>query len=553
MNNTPAFELGAIDTRIKELVNYARERGGEDRSVLFRNLIDLFLTGKAPQKQPTRSQLIDVIEALIPHVEADSRRTVAELLARMSNPPVDLATCLAKDEPEVVGELLKSAAFDETDIIEIISQTGRDHHQAIASRQDLSANVWIALARAVPKANRMEKKSSLSLWSEDLGTQKASEKTIATVTELHKKDAENTDEAEKTNIASSNTAIKPERAADAPDRQVASLRILRTDKDLISERIENANSSDIHDTNLAMSPNLTTEKTKPSASNSAVKDIARLVDISPDTWSWRSDRDGIVLEISPNGAHLFLSTQSPVGENILGMLALSNKIGHPVSRAFQRRSAIHDAPIALEYTSEADRHWTLEAVPLFNPNNGVFEGYDGFLSRVIASEKDSYSFESIQEDAANLFLDDHGNNGLSKTPVITNENIDRTRTPAPASLDINTINKTDDTKTSMAATAEKMMAETAANAVKDVLTETLASMLQSSTSEQSGAQSRSKPAQADPTSMSEVKATLHLLEEAIATLANTDTDGGNVTSRLQSEIATACIRSLKEQLDLKNI
>lgn len=549
MNNTSAFELGAIDTRIKELVNYARERGGEDRSVLFRNLIDLFLTGKAPQKQPTRNQLIDVIEALIPHVEIDSRRTVAELLARMSNPPLDLAICLAKDEADVVGELLKSEAFDETDIIEIISQTGRDHHQAIASRQDLSANVWIALARAAPKANRTEKKSSLALWSEDLGAKKAIENTTATITELHKKSAENIDSALQADTAELDASTKTEHAVSSSDRQVASLRILRTDKDLISERIENAKASDIHGTNLTMAPGAKPEETQPSTNNVASSDVTYLVDSSPDTWSWRSDRDGTVLEISPNGSRYFVSTQSPVGANILNMLALSNKIGHPVSRAFQRRSAIHDAPIVLEHTSEYDRYWTLEAVPLFSSNNGIFEGYEGILSRVIASEKDNYNIDSSPEEATSLFLDDHDKSAPADIPVITNENIDRTVTPAPASID--TVNKTANETAPTVANTEKMMAETAANAVKDVLTETLASMLQS-TPGQSSALTQNQSTQTGSEPMSEIKATLHLLEEAIATLANTDNDSSNVTSRLQSEIATACIRSLKEQLDLKD-
>ncbi|MEX0300686.1 MAG: hypothetical protein AB3N28_16545, partial [Kordiimonas sp.] len=84
MNKASAFDMNALDSRIRELVAYARERDGEDRTTLFRNLVDLFLTGKAPQKDPTRSQLLDVLEALVPHVDADSRRTVADLVANMS-------------------------------------------------------------------------------------------------------------------------------------------------------------------------------------------------------------------------------------------------------------------------------------------------------------------------------------------------------------------------------------------------------------------------------------------------------------------------------------
>ncbi|MBL4639517.1 MAG: hypothetical protein JKY57_03195 [Kordiimonadaceae bacterium] len=97
MNKVSAFDVNALDNRIKELVAYARERDGEDRTVLFRNLVDLFLTGKAPKKGPTRAQLLDVLEALVPHVDTESRRTVSELIASMSKPPIDLALRLCLD------------------------------------------------------------------------------------------------------------------------------------------------------------------------------------------------------------------------------------------------------------------------------------------------------------------------------------------------------------------------------------------------------------------------------------------------------------------------
>ncbi|MBL4839141.1 MAG: hypothetical protein JKY34_16375, partial [Kordiimonadaceae bacterium] len=54
MDKVSAFDMNALDNRIKELVAFARERDGEDRTILFRNLVDLFLTDKAPQKSPTR-------------------------------------------------------------------------------------------------------------------------------------------------------------------------------------------------------------------------------------------------------------------------------------------------------------------------------------------------------------------------------------------------------------------------------------------------------------------------------------------------------------------
>ena len=544
MSNASAFELDALDTRIKELVTYARERGGEDRSLLFRNLVDLFLTGKAPQKQPTRQQLIDVIEALIPHVEEENRRTASELLAHMSAPPVDLALCLAKDDPKVVGELLNSQAFDEDHIIEIIAHTGRDHHQAIASRNDLSANVWIALARAVPKADLDATQPSLSLWSEDLGTRTEPAQHGATVMQLHPEQTEENkpdDHSASWNMSEqSDTPAAQAQDEERQTRQAASLRILRTDKDLISERIENAkdNASIIeearheneavdHSAAIAQAP-VSSENEPPHKS-----------------WSWRSDRDGMVAGVSMGYDVYFPNGPQLEGLSILDMLSLNTKLGHPVSRAFQRRSTIHDAPITLDSADEDHRHWTLDAKPIFSPSGGTFEGYEGRLSSVVAEEKDKYEISNIEKGASPVFLEEQDPTTQKNMPhtAITDENIDRTRTPAPAAQ--STADATTQQSQSPLASAESMMAETAANAVKDVLAETLSSMLQS-TQPQKPAKSDAEP---EPTS--EIAATLQLLEDAIAKLAETKANGGSAPARLQAEIATACLRSLKEQLDIE--
>lgn len=172
--------LTALDGRIQELVTYARARDGEDRTALYRNLIDLFLTGKAPTKEPTRTQLLDVIEALLPHVDQDTRRTVAELLINIAKPPMDLIMRIVTDNALIVTELLRKAPFDEDQAIAVIESTGRAHHQELATRNDLSANVWISLARAAPSIEST-KDASNALWSGDLGIAKKT----ATVTELH--------------------------------------------------------------------------------------------------------------------------------------------------------------------------------------------------------------------------------------------------------------------------------------------------------------------------------------------------------------------------------
>lgn len=145
--------MSGLDARIENLMNYAESRGGGDRTILFRNLIDLFLTSQAPVRQPMRRQLIALLSSLLKDVDPDTRRTAADLVAGIASPPLDLATALACDESaDLVERLLLKTPFDEEALMIIINRTTKAHHQILASRTDLSANVWIALARAAPSA-----------------------------------------------------------------------------------------------------------------------------------------------------------------------------------------------------------------------------------------------------------------------------------------------------------------------------------------------------------------------------------------------------------------
>ncbi len=583
MGNASAFELDALDTRIKELVAYARERDGEDRTLLFRNLVDLFLTGKAPIKQPTRDQLLDVIEAMVPHVEPDVRRTVAELVANLSTPPLDLAYRLAKDRPHIVGDLLLSTAFTEDDIIELIARTGRDHHHVIASRSDLSANVWIALARAAPAAPPFDNQSTLALWRDDLGAMHGDE-TIMPFRRSEKHQAGNPEHAattqggqtpkavreasqtpettSKTDQASADEAPASQaaRQPSTPDskednRHAAQLRILRTDKDLIADRLEK--SGEKMQTGTVLSEQVSVPIPSDTPERKPVALPSR-----PGSWSWQSDRDGLVANISNNGALLFDRSRSLVGGSILDMLGLQSKLGHPVSRAFQRRSTIHDAPIALENDDIKLRFWTLEATPIFSANGGTFEGYDGVMTPVSAHEQPSLDLPGPQASVAPdnsleaaLFIEPAASEQQPKAnrQTIIDENIDRTAVPAPAStsappkiapaLPSSSLTDTSPNSPSM---ADKPLANIAAEVLKDLIGDSVSAALGNSLRERQAevekAQSESEQTEND------LQATLHILEDTLSNLIKASKQSGSTSVRLQTEIATACLKTLKEQL-----
>jgi hypothetical protein len=559
-----AFDMNALDSRIRELVAYARERDGEDRTTLFRNLVDLFLTGKAPMRQPTRGQLLDVIEALLPHVESESRRTVAELLAGQSNPPMDLVLRICRDRASLVETLLTSAPFDEDDVITLIRETGREHHQIIAARSDLSANVWIALARAAPAAPPFDSRSTLALWRDDLGFQKEPENHGgATVTALH-----------------------PEKTA--------SLRILRTDEDLIAERVSGANRQ--NDTRMveaandeaeapakASTPTQAAGDTLPMGDEQyldgdfapddlipATDDGGPIKDPGPGGWSWRSDRDGFITAISPYGCKLLGSIDAALGMGMLDLLGPNTKLGHPVTRAFQRRSNIHDAPIHLPDLGKSHQHWTLEAEPRFGPG-GVFEGYEGVLTPVKTTGGITEA-EAVDEDP--LFLDDPQPPRkevraayAAPSDIVQERVLDRSRDDkigGRAKVDEDAPGETAEPQRPAPAPSKRTspvsnaIGSMAAAVVREAVAETLRAPLTPSQEKARYARNDGaehdiparQEADKDPSGgvASEMRTTLDMLEQALKRLGDAARSGQTTQLRLQSEIAMACARALREQL-----
>ncbi len=581
VNEASAFDMNALDSRIRELVAYARERDGEDRTTLFRNLVDLFLTGKAPPKDPTRSQLLDVLEALVPHVEADSRRTVADLVANMSSPPLDLALRLCRDRASLISNLLKHVAFDEDDILGLIECTGREHHQILASRDDLSANIWIALARAAPNAPPFDHQSTLALWSDDLGIMRTANAATGTsgapsaiVTPLR---------TDQLNSRQNGGKIRP---VGKP-----SIRIIKTDEDLMAERSHNTepNDAENHTTHAAEAIEFTDnvannvtgireDKPAPHGQDSddhtphtsigldpALQQFigneettSPLKDPGPGGWAWRSDRDGIISTLSPKGIELLGNGMENTGTTVLDILSLNHKVGHPVARAFQRRSTIHDAPIFLTSMDPSHQHWTLEATPFFSNCGGIFEGYEGVLTPVASAKEEE--FLPTEEDASALFLDEVA---PARRAVIGAGNAftqTTNNTPRAETLASQPINKP--TMKQAPAAAQKPIAEPAAqistateeattSALEDVISETLKPLkdaLENQKNTPALASETASSGNIDALNFVEIRSTLDLLEEALARLSVAGKNTGNIQVRLQSEIASACARTLRDLL-----
>lgn len=90
---------------------------------------------------------------LLPKVKANDRAYIASLLSGRRDAPPAVLRLLARDEIGIAGPVLRqSPVLSTIDLLGIIAVTGRDHHQIIAGRTDLNADVLRALAIARQKA-----------------------------------------------------------------------------------------------------------------------------------------------------------------------------------------------------------------------------------------------------------------------------------------------------------------------------------------------------------------------------------------------------------------
>lgn len=412
-----------LDKRIKELITYARGKDQGERTSLFRNLIDMFLTGKAPTVSDTRHQLLMIVKALIPHVDDDVRQTSCNLVASITQPPMDLALVMAQDRASLSSTLLRQVPFSEEQMIDLVQNTGRAHHQEIASRNDLSANVWIALARAAPVIEPSI--SEQELWNDQFFEPRPS----ATVTALHperlwdglvnigKEDQskhmdeavflQNTDQEDEqdpfqmtgdhldedhlpaySKSASSDSEAPTKDTSNDTSGKDYSQSWLNPGQ-TVQRSFEKDSDVKISD---AKTPNVKTPNVKTSGEKDLVSQAVTGQQASEDapvaSWSWHCDRALVVDTMEGLAPEISSALPYKEGATVLDLLGLSEKPNHPIVKALQRRGTIHDVPVYLKTFPKGHRYWTMEATPTFDLSSGAFKGYKGILTGVMPSGDD---------------------------------------------------------------------------------------------------------------------------------------------------------------------
>ncbi len=419
--------MGAFEHQIEELVAFARDRDNNDRSVLFCELTELFISGSAPQAPNDREHLLEVIEALVPHVAPNTRAGVAGQLSDMHHPPMDLVMRLIYDDADLVANLIVHAPMDEDSLIEFVAKTGRAHHQELATRTDLSASVWIALARAAPAMpiNRLHNENAL--WADDLGKDHKAENSSQT------KNAEELGinlfmtrpaPEEKINVRPpSNAGIKnikrPRKVSKESDKSgEAILSQNVAANDLLKNTLSRQEKRALDEHVLHPMPRATVE----------VEDFNWEQHVTSTLgWALLTNRDGCIVDLS-HSARMFmgLAAERLINMDLINLIGLADRPEHPVVRALLRHGAIHDAPVVLFVGPVGRASWTLTALPKFGTTSGLFEGFNCHFSPVPVTDEDIPVFldevdtnDDASELPANLYRDNNITSITGEVPIIS--------------------------------------------------------------------------------------------------------------------------------------
>ena len=126
-------------SRLKQLIDVAREGSTEKRADLLREITDVFMA--APDRYTSSEmQHFDVILSKVTEsVEIALREEIAEKLADVPSAPRNLVRQLAHDAITVAEPILeRSAALSEDDLIKVVQQRTQDHMKAISRRREVT-------------------------------------------------------------------------------------------------------------------------------------------------------------------------------------------------------------------------------------------------------------------------------------------------------------------------------------------------------------------------------------------------------------------------------
>jgi uncharacterized protein (DUF2336 family) len=145
-----ALALTARDmSDMGRLAQLATNPQGTTREEIFLAVASLYRVQGSYLNERERILMRDILRLLAGNVEMAIRIALAERLADDAAAPHDLILLLADDKIEVARPLiLRSPLLTEEDVLHLVAEYGEAHHEAVATRANISEPVSEALSRS---------------------------------------------------------------------------------------------------------------------------------------------------------------------------------------------------------------------------------------------------------------------------------------------------------------------------------------------------------------------------------------------------------------------
>ncbi|MHA6289213.1 DUF2336 domain-containing protein [Maricaulis sp. CAU 1757] len=138
----------AINSRLNNLVELAKEKSSERRRTLLREVTDLFFEEPPARDTATSQEFDDVLSALAAQTAQEAREELAERFADTPVAPHGLILQLAQDAIDVAAPILsRSSALSEHDLVDIAERAGQTHLKAISQRESVPEKVSDTIVR----------------------------------------------------------------------------------------------------------------------------------------------------------------------------------------------------------------------------------------------------------------------------------------------------------------------------------------------------------------------------------------------------------------------
>lgn len=134
--------VNGLEGELDQLMVLSRDSSKSARRRLFENMSGFFLAEDERLSEQERAHISDIMTKLVDEVETAVRQNLSEKLAATGKAPHELVKLLANDKIEVARPILfKSRVLLEPDLMEIISNRGKEHLLVIAERDDLNTQL----------------------------------------------------------------------------------------------------------------------------------------------------------------------------------------------------------------------------------------------------------------------------------------------------------------------------------------------------------------------------------------------------------------------------